>query len=171
MLLLSSLTELNFSTALPRILPQVQNNRRRIVALCYLATGVAGAIAATAFALVVPHLVTNLRFLMQSDGLVLALIVGLVAFNVFAVQDAVLIATRRAAVVPLENAVFGLIKLALLIILVGSVGGHGVFVSWLIATVLLVLPINALLFSRVLKELPHRLANIWHFRSLATVET
>lgn len=152
MLLLSSVTELNFSTALPRLLPQVQGNRARIVALCYLATGLAGAIAATAFALVIPHLVTNLRFLMQNDKLILALVAGLAAFNIFAVQDAVLIATRWATVVPLENAAFGLIKVGLLILFVGSMGGHGVFASWLIATALLVIPINAFLFRRVLRE-------------------
>ncbi len=147
-----SLTELNFSTALPRLLPQVRNHRARAVGLCYLATGVTGAAAATTFALVVPHLVGNLRFLIQSDGLVLTLVVGLVAFNIFAVQDAVLIATRWAAIVPIENAAFGLIKIGLMVALVGSAGGHGLFASWLIATVMLVLPVNALLFRRVLRE-------------------
>ncbi len=147
MLLLSSLTELNFSTALPRLLPQVRRNRHRVVALCFLATGAAGAVVATAFAFLVPHVVVNLRFLLQSKELALAFIVGLVLFNLFAVQDAVLVATRRASTVPVKNTLFGLAKLGLVLVLVGRLAGHGIFAAWLLATLLVALVVGVLLFA------------------------
>jgi O-antigen/teichoic acid export membrane protein len=151
LLLLSTLTELNFNTALPRLLPQVRR-RSRAVALCYLATGSAGALAAGAFVLVAPHLTASLHFLVHDGWLVLSLIVGLAVYNVFAVQDAVLVAAQRAEVVPVENAVFGVVKLVLMILLVGHLAGHGIFISWILAGMLLVIPINALLFGSVLKQ-------------------
>jgi len=151
LMLLSTVTEFNLNTALPRLLPQVRR-RSWAVARCYLATMGAGALIAAAFAFVVPHLDSSLRFLLHSNELILALIAGLVVYNVFVVQDSVLVASRRAGVVPVENALFGLAKLVLMIVLVGRVAGHGIFISWVLASLLLVIPVNALLFGRVLKK-------------------
>ena len=152
MLLLTTVTELNFSTALPRFLPQVRQRRQRVVRLCYGATAAAAALSASVFTLVVPHFVPRLRFLLHDRVLTIAFIVGLVVFNIFAVQDAVLVASRRAGVVPVKSAVFGVVKLVVMVALVGSVGGHGIFVSWLVAALCLVVPVNALLFGRILRQ-------------------
>lgn len=152
MFLLSTLTELNFSTALPRLLPLVRHRRGRAVALCFLATGAAGAVLAVTFALVVPHFLANMRFLLQSSDLVVAFVAGLMVFNVFAVQDSVLVGSRRATLVPVKNALFGVVKLVVMVALVGRLGGHGIFASWLLAAVFVAVPTTALLFGRILRR-------------------
>ncbi len=151
MLLISSFTELNLSTALPRLLPQVQRRRSRAVALCYLATGGAGAIVAVGFVFAISPELGNLHFISQDRGLALGLIVAVVVFNVFAVQDAVLVATRWAGLVPIENAVFGVLKLLFMLALVGRVSGHGIFLSWVVGALLLVVPVSLFLFGKVLR--------------------
>ena len=56
---------------------------------------------------------------------------------------------RQAPWVPLENAVFGTLKLAALpLFLLG--GTHAIFVSWIGPMALLLLPVNALLFFRII---------------------
>ena len=50
-------------------------------------------------------------------------------FALFTLQDGVLIGLRREGLVPIENAAYGLIKIALLIAF-STAGAWGIFVSW-----------------------------------------
>src|SRR5207249_5388943 len=54
----------------------------------------------------------------------------------------------------IENGIFGLVKLTLLIVLLVHGVGHGVLLAWLIAMAIVVAPINWLLFARLLRS-PH----------------
>jgi hypothetical protein len=59
---------------------------------------------------------------------------------------------RRATLVPLENGLFGLVKLVLMIVLLQHGVGHGVLLAWLLAMVATVVPVNGLLFARLLRS-------------------
>jgi hypothetical protein len=64
-------------------------------------------------------------------------------------QDAVLPALRSAVWVPLENIVFGLLKIALVVALAVVLPRDGVFLSWVIPIAVSVVPINLLIFARL----------------------
>ncbi|MGZ4174215.1 MAG: hypothetical protein ACXVQR_07030, partial [Solirubrobacteraceae bacterium] len=66
-------------------------------------------------------------------------------------QDSVLIALGRAVFVPIENAVFSLLKLALLAALVTLAPIYGIFVSWTIAMLVSVVGVNLLIFLRLMR--------------------
>jgi hypothetical protein len=87
-----------------------------------------------------------------------------VLWNIFALQDAVLTSARWAAAVPIENGLFGLLKIALMVWLAQRFTSHGVFAAWLLAMALLLPPVNGLIFGRVLPSSRGRQA-----QGLATV--
>lgn len=68
-------------------------------------------------------------------------------FALFTLQDGVLIGLRREGVVPIENTIYGIFKIGLLIGF-STAGAWGIFVSWSMSTLLVVVPINLLLFRR-----------------------
>jgi O-antigen/teichoic acid export membrane protein len=68
-------------------------------------------------------------------------------FALFTLQDGALIGLRREGLVPAENAAYGIAKIALLVAF-SAVGAWGIFVSWSITALLLVIPINLLLFFK-----------------------
>ncbi|MDY7101845.1 MAG: hypothetical protein S0880_11720 [Actinomycetota bacterium] len=72
------------------------------------------------------------------------------AWGVFTLQDSVLVVCRKAMLVPLENAVFGIAKLIALIALAGAATNHAI----LTATLLPVLPIIVIINVVVLRALP-----------------
>ena len=77
-------------------------------------------------------------------------VVATVAWSVFNLQDAALTGMRSAVWVPLENGVYGLVKLVLLVVVARTSLSDGVFASWTIPVIALLVPVNLLLFRRIL---------------------
>jgi hypothetical protein len=73
-----------------------------------------------------------------------------VAWAVFSLQDAALTGLRAAEWVPLENALFGVAKIALLFPFVSSHSALGIFAPWTIGALIAIPPINYLIFRRLL---------------------
>ena len=67
-----------------------------------------------------------------------------------------LTALRGVVWVPVENTAFGTIKIALLVLFAGAVPGLGIFVSWNLAVVATLIPVNVLVFRRLLPRLRAR---------------
>lgn len=164
MILLSTVSQLNLSMGIPRLLPQVQDRRWRPVLGAYALTAVVGSVLTGGFLALVPHLPSGFAFLANDSTLGLALVGAVVLWNIFALQDAVLTSARWAAVIPFENGLFGLVKIAVMVWLADGLVGHGVFFAWLLAMALLLLPVNGLIFGRVLPSKRGRTE-----RGLATV--
>jgi O-antigen/teichoic acid export membrane protein len=152
MVLLSSLSQLNLNMGIARLLPQVVHRRGRAVLGTYLVTAAVAVILTSAFLAVVPRLSGGLGFLAGNIELQAALVAAVVLWNIFALQDAVLTSARWAAVVPVENGIFGLLKVGLMVVLAHRFGGHGIFAAWVLGMVLVVVPVNALIFGRVLAD-------------------
>jgi O-antigen/teichoic acid export membrane protein len=150
MILLSTVAQLNLSMGIPRLLPQVRERRWRPVLGAYAVTSAVAVAVTVSFLALVPRLSPGFAFLGNDPALGFALVGAVVLWNVFALQDAVLTAARWALAVPIENGLFGLLKIVLMVRLANGVGGHGVFVAWLLAMALLLLPVNGLIFGRVL---------------------
>jgi O-antigen/teichoic acid export membrane protein len=73
-----------------------------------------------------------------------------IIWSVFSLQDSVLTGLGQAQWVSLENTAVSVIKIILLIWLAQSLPGAGVLTAWLIPVVLSLLPINLLIFHRLL---------------------
>ncbi|MCW2632194.1 MAG: hypothetical protein JWR88_1156 [Pseudonocardia sp.] len=150
MLLVSVLTQLNWGQALIRFLPRAGSSSQRLVISAYgTAAGLAvlGSVAVMAYC----HVVLD-----PTDPLYVSLpfacwfVLSTTAWSLFNLQDAVLTGLRSAMWIPLENGVYGLVKLALLVAVARSSLTDGVFTSWTLPVIALLVPVNLLIFRRLL---------------------
>jgi O-antigen/teichoic acid export membrane protein len=150
MVLMANLAELNLYNTLIRFLPTAGARSRLYALRAYLA--VAG--ASVVVALISLPFLSNIELVREVLGYGpagVALMVGaLLVWTVFALQDSVAIGARASAWVPVENGVFGVAKLALLVVFAVALPGSGVFWSWLLAMVPVLVLMNLLLFGRLL---------------------
>jgi O-antigen/teichoic acid export membrane protein len=149
MLLVSILTQADFGQALIRFLPRAGAGTRRLVLMSYgVAVGLAllGATVAMAWC----HLLLD-----AADPLHVSLpfacwfVVSTVAWSVFSLQDSALTGLRASVWIPLENAVYGVVKLGLLVVVARTSLSDGVFTSWTLPVLALLVPVNLLLFRRL----------------------
>jgi len=85
-----------------------------------------------------------------STGVAAWFVVSTMAWSVFNLQDAALTGLRATVWVPLENGLYGLLKLVLLVVVARTALFDGVFASWTVPVLALLVPVNLLLFRRVL---------------------
>lgn len=150
MMLVSTFTQLNWSGALIRFLPRAGRSARQMLLMAYLmATGLA-AVAAAAVMAYCHFARAPDDPLYVSAGVAVWFVVATVAWSVFNLQDAALTGMRSAVWVPLENGVYGLVKLVLLVVVARTSLSDGVFASWTIPVIALLVPVNLLLFRRIL---------------------
>jgi O-antigen/teichoic acid export membrane protein len=150
MMLLSVISQLNLAMGISRLLPQVHARRWRPIAAAYGVTAAVAVALTAGFVAVAPRVSDGFGALSDHPQLAVALIVAVVLWNVFALQDAVLTAARWAVALPIENGLFGVLKIGLMVVLVSHVAGHGIFIAWLVAMAVMLVPVNLLLFGRVL---------------------
>jgi O-antigen/teichoic acid export membrane protein len=145
MTLLAVAAQLNLGNALLRFVPVAGRSARRLVAVCYAvgiaAAGTAGAI----FALGARWWAPELLDAVGHGPLVAFFVLSTPVWTLFVMQDYVLTAIKRAMLVPVENLVFALLKIALLV--PGAVLAFfgAIAVSWILATALIVLVVTAFL--------------------------
>jgi O-antigen/teichoic acid export membrane protein len=153
---LSTICQLNLDNVLVRFLPGVRAGAGRVVAGAYGLNALLALVLGTAFVLIVPSLASDFAFLRDDDLVAAAFVAGLVLWGVFTLQDSALTAMRHAHWVPIENTIFGVLKLAALPAAVALALGHGVFLAWVVPMALLVVPVNVLLFRAAVTR--HRAA-------------
>lgn len=149
MLLACNAAQLNLSVGLMRFLPVCRGHERRVVLTAYAVAACAGFLVAGVFLLVSPQVSKQLRYLTDSGFLSLLFVAGVVIWVVFALQDAVLTGIRATLWVPVENVVFGLFKLMLLVAF-ASAATSGILGSWVLSMIVMLVPVNWLIFRRLL---------------------
>lgn len=154
MIALSAICQLNLSAGICRFLPVTRLHPGRLLVGVYGVTGAVSALAATGFVLVAPSVSDNYLFLRHQPWIAALYVAAVVLWGVFNLQDAALTALRRAPWVPLENATFGILKIALLPLLLAVSVSHAVFVSWVIPMILLLIPMNLLIFLKAIPKRP-----------------
>jgi O-antigen/teichoic acid export membrane protein len=152
LVLVSIFAQLNLANTLPRFLPRARRAAARLIASSYGASALAAVVGGLAFVLVVPHLSGQWRFLGDSAPLSVAFVIATVAWGVFALQDIALLSLRHPAIVPAENFVYGIAKLALLIAVATALRSTGIFFSWVIALAVTIPVVNWLIFRRYAPE-------------------
>src|SRR5215470_14489809 len=152
LVLVSSIAQLNLGSTLPRFLPLAYRRSGRLIRYTYIATSVVALLVGFGFVTLLPKLNAQWHFLGGSAGLALAFVAAAVVWGIFALQDAALTGLRHASVVPVENVVYGVLKLILLIAIASMLPATGIFVSWVLPLVLIIPAINWLIFGTYLKH-------------------
>lgn len=149
MLTVASVGQLNMSNAILRFLPAAGRDGTRMMLRIYGVATTGALIVGTGFVLLAPLVAEDLRFLSGDPALPVAYVLAVMLWSVFTLQDAGLTALRRAPWVAVENATFGVLKIAGLPLLLGvtALAGHGVFAAWVIPVVLIIPAVNYLLFK------------------------
>lgn len=152
MMTLSSISQLNLANVITRFLPRAGTRTRRWILGAYALAIVATIVGAGLFLAVVPGLSAPLRFLGRDATFATIFVSTTALWSIFGLQDAVMTAVRRAPWVPLENAAFGVLKLAFLPALAAAAVPNAIFISWAAPMVLLLAPVNFLIFRRFVPE-------------------
>jgi len=145
---LSTLGQLNLTSGLLRFLPRAGNQGARLIARSYVAAALACIVLASGFLLVAPQVSSRLSFLPDSPVMVTAFCGAVVVWSVFALEDAAMTGLRRSVWVPVENGVYGVLKLLLLLLFEEWAPGVGVFAAWVLAAALVLPPVNVAIFRR-----------------------
>ena len=169
LMLVATLSQLNLSSTLMRFLPQMgAMSARRLIIFSYLASSLTAVAGSVIFVTVLPRLNSEWRFIGDSTFLTVLFAVSVVVWEIFTLQDAVLVGLQRAAVVPVENVIYALAKLALLVFAAKLLGSTNILFSWITPLIFLIPVINWLIFRRCLKDRrPHDMVPGLRVRHLA----
>jgi O-antigen/teichoic acid export membrane protein/tetratricopeptide (TPR) repeat protein len=151
LIVVSALAQLDLPTILPRFLPQAGRSAGRFIAYGYGASSVAALAVGVGFVTILPRLSPQWQFLRTSPSLAILFVAALVIWGVFALEDAALTALHRAVVVPVENSVYGVAKLLLLVVMATVLPSTGVFAAWLVPLLAIVPAVNWLIFRRYVR--------------------
>ncbi|GAA4545729.1 hypothetical protein [Pseudonocardia xishanensis] len=150
MLLVSILTQLNVGQALVRFLPRAGTGSSRLVSSAYgISTGF-GLLGASGVAAYCHLFRPEGDPLHMSWGFGLWFVVSTVLWSLFTLQDSVLTGLRESMWIPLENGVYGVVKLVVLLAVAQTSVSDGVFTSWTLPVVGLIVPVALLVFRRLL---------------------
>ncbi|NUR64297.1 MAG: lipopolysaccharide biosynthesis protein, partial [Streptomyces sp.] len=145
---LAGLTAVTLTGALARFIPVSGRATGRLIFRTYAGSSVLVALAAGVFLLTLDAWGPSYRFLHGTvNGL--GFIAAVVAWNLLTLQDGVLTGLRSAIWVPFGNTVFSAVKLGLLVAFAVAIPTAGVFVSWVAAIAVSVVPLGWLVFRRL----------------------
>lgn len=148
MLLLCNASQLNLSVGLMRFLPVSAGREARLVTTSYVVAFLVGFLLSMGFLLVAGGISSELRFLTNSLLFAILFVVGVCTWTTFSLQDAVLTGLRATVWVPVENGIFGILKLILLIGFAGAFLDAGILLSWVLPMAVMLVPVNLLIFRR-----------------------
>jgi len=152
MMFLGGAAQFNLVNVLNRFLPRAGQDTHRLISYVYLVS----LIASLAFSLIYIFGINiwspALGFLAKNSLTILGFTLATVTWCIFALQDGALTGLRQATWVPIENTVFALAKILLLVVFSSVLPGYGVFASWTISVALALLPINILIFRRLIPQ-------------------
>jgi O-antigen/teichoic acid export membrane protein len=150
LMFLAGIAQLNLRGALIRFLPLAGSAARRLILGAYAASIGASLLCGGGMLLVARWWLPEGAFGVAQPAFAVWFIVSVVAQTIFALQDHVLTGLRQAIWTPVENLVYSLAKLALLIALAGSAFEHAIYYAYTIPILALVIPINCFIFTRCL---------------------
>ena len=156
MSMLAGLATFFLDGTLVRFIPRAGPSTARFVGVAYLITATTAAIISVGFLVVTHFFFSALGFLTKTGWSSLAFVLFTASWCIFVEQDSVLAGLRRAVWIPLENAVFSLLKLGLLAALAALVPVYGIFVSWTIAMLVSVAGVNLIIFARLIRPVSER---------------
>ncbi len=149
MMFLAGVSQLNLASAAVRFLPTAGIATRQFLTTVYMLTLGSAVIVSLIFLAGLGIWTPTLSFLRNIPGFAVAFTVATMAWAAFNLQHSILTGLRRAVWVPVENAVYSLGKLGLLLVFASLFPKWGIFESWTTALALALLPTIAFIFRRV----------------------
>jgi O-antigen/teichoic acid export membrane protein len=150
MIFVSGVSRLYLDGALIRFVPQAGRMTARLVGYSYLLSEVMTLVVGLVFILGISIWAPSLGFLGGSPYLILWFVLASMTASIFSLQDAVLTGLREAIWVPVENIIFAIVKIVLLIVFTRLSPEYGIFASWTIPVVVSLFPISILIFLRLI---------------------
>jgi O-antigen/teichoic acid export membrane protein len=151
MTLVSGACSLGLHGVLIRYLPIAGPSTHKLVSRSYLLTGVMSLAVGAGVALASAVWSPKLSFLNEANWLV-GFALATAAFTIFTLQDSVLTGLRTAKWIPLENSLYALSKLVLLLALAAPLPGSGLFLAWNLPLLPAIIVINYLVFRRLIPK-------------------
>lgn len=145
--LLAGFAQLNLADMFLRFVPSAGRAAAKLLSRAYIAVCVVGVSIALIY--IALGLGSNL---LNGFGVDAIFVLAVTLFAIFAVQDAALVALRRAAWVPIENIACALLKLIMLPLFTYRAAGVGIFSAWVAPVLFAVLTVTALIFLRLVPE-------------------
>ncbi len=152
MIFLSGVLQFDLSNFVTRFIPISGRQVYKIISYGYAFIGGASLIAGL---LLISNFFPNLKlfFIPITDSYIDVLFVfSIIAWGVFSVQDSVLTGLRNAIWVPIENVAYAVIKLGLLVFFASNNPEDGIYLSWIIPVLFLIVPMNLLIFFSVVPK-------------------
>ena len=147
MIFLADFAHLGLRTGLVRFLPMA-NDARRLTINAYGLSMFIAAIGAIVFVVGLDVWAPALTGLRESPLTIALFVLATSFWVVFLLEDSVLLALRLAPWVPVENGLFGLVKILLLFPLAGVAGWageFGIFLAWVVPVFIVVVAVNGLM--------------------------
>jgi O-antigen/teichoic acid export membrane protein len=150
LMFVSGISELNLHSMMYRFLPRAGKQSRALVSGAYLfvlASGLILGLITGAIGILLKVMPAGIT----SPGVpeLIAFVGSVMIWNMFSLQDSVLAAMRLSVWVPVENVVFALLKLAMLLVFVGF-HPFGIFASWIVSAIAGVGVVSGLIFTMLL---------------------
>lgn len=147
---IAGITQLNLGNVIVRFLPQVRVRLGSRIVQAYALAAALSLLVGAGFVVVGPLMTRQFSFLRDGWLLTGTFAFAVAASAIFALQDAVLTALGRAPWLPIENGLFGAVKLAALPIVMLLGQGHGVFLAWVVPMFATIPVVNLLIARRAL---------------------
>jgi O-antigen/teichoic acid export membrane protein len=150
MMFLGGAAQFNLVNVLNRFLPRAGRDSGKLIGIIYLVTSTAALIASLVYLFGINFWSPSLNFLVDSPLSALAFTLATISWCIFALQDGALTGLRQATWVPVENTIFAVAKVILLVLFAGVLPAYGLVTSWVISVGLALLPVNILIFRRLI---------------------
>jgi O-antigen/teichoic acid export membrane protein len=150
MVLLSGVCQLGLNTVLPRFVPAAGAHARELVLRCYSVTVSLSLVGGIVVALTAPLWSPSLGFIAHHALWVVGFTLATMCWTVFTLQDAVMTGLQAPQWVPVENSIYAVLKLVLLVAIAGAAPLAGPFIAWSAPLGIAVVLITALIFKRLL---------------------
>jgi hypothetical protein len=150
MLLLANLASLNLTSAMVRFLPTAGERAYAFIIRSYVAVGCIAVVGGAVSLPLLRHLAIVRALLALGPVGVIWFTLAIGAWCLFALQDAVAIALRGSIWVPAENAIYGVVKLVVLVAVATTSPTLGIFASWTIPMALTIPAMSVLIFGSLL---------------------
>lgn len=152
LLFLAALAEFSLKSAMTRFVPRAGTRTPRLIVYTYSVNLLAAALVSSIFFFAGSHFQFAKNLFADIPVPISWLVLTTMVWCIFYVQDGVLTGLRQAVWVLIENSLYNVAKIVLLIVGVRLFLDHGIVASWFLPTPLLVLLVTALIFWRFVPQ-------------------
>jgi O-antigen/teichoic acid export membrane protein len=151
-ILLAGVSMLGLNNVLVRFVPLAGRATRRLVSYIYLICVVSSVVITLIFIAGIDRWSPALDVIRANPGWLWSFVLATMLLCIFTLQDYVLTGLRQALWIPIENTLVAVVKVLLLALVAGNLQNAGIFASWNVPVVLSLLPINLLIFGRLIPK-------------------